>query len=291
MVKLDPEKLQKLNLLSNILMEMTKIQSLDPVIDTGSGMVQMYQSKDSAFYKNVYVCGDCIRMTKRPGSCGMVYGSSVDVVMADGETAVEKPVRYELVCKHIGDALGKKIDPEEVKLLIMKMARETITPPWPRKKWDRIMDGFNKCKVLYKSEKKPKPGLELDKDGKVRFVFTHQIQEVLNEQQKEEFTKTIKGVLTQDPPVVPITEKHKERIAQSFGRQSLDVNKAMSSLKGLQNLVHLEYVVLSMNNVVCVCTVSAGDIESAHAKVMAWANVIIEANNSGPVTFVVNGNG
>lgn len=145
---LDPDKLQKLNVLSNLLMEMTRLGDPDKV-DSGTAMLTMYQSKDNSFYKNVYVCGNSVMMTKTPQG-GVIYGTPTSDVV-ECKTNLEMPVRYEMVCNHISKTVGRTLDPAEVILAIRRMARATMIPPWSRERWETIFETFRPCRDLWKS--------------------------------------------------------------------------------------------------------------------------------------------
>lgn len=94
-----------------------------------------------------------------------------------------------------------------------------------------------------------------------------------------DLVKVIQGCLVDDDVKVPVNDVHNKRLKKS-GKMGYDCVESCKLLKGINKLVEVESVFSVMENVVCVCTISPDDIETAHAKASGWANLIVQCNKS-----------
>lgn len=302
------DQINKLNEISSILMEMTKSGKTNPLFDTGMALVQMREG-GGGFYKHTYVRGNKILMRRMPGG-KLVLGAPIDMVMStearsvaesendtvqevDSGSSSSEPgklntmeVKYELVCTHLRESVGSKIDAATIAKTIRRMARETIVPPWSKAKWLRTLNNFNGLETLY-TQSGDKAGLSIRSSRRVRFVFTHQTGTKMTNDEKNDLKYTILGVLNSPDPRAPVMAKHNERLERvDFDSKKVnpkfrfDETDANRHLKHLANKVRVERIFTSMNSLVTVCTVAVDEIETIHAAAMGWVTVIAAANKA-----------
>jgi hypothetical protein len=238
-----------LNEIATILMEMTKLPDMDILLDAGTALMRVIRSNKEAFYKNVYVCGDSIKIRRNRKDKTVIIGASVVAILgahgneddedANDEPEVEDlPVRYNLACNRIQEKSGVKIPPSAVGKAVRDMARETIVPPWTKGHWESIMKDFNEFEELYFDHEstKIKPedinrdvevDLALPKNCKtrgpkrIRFVFVHQLYSRMTKETRDKFEEIIKECIngvgeTKKESKVPVTKNHRDRLLRNL---------------------------------------------------------------------------
>lgn len=182
-------------------------------------------------------------------------------------------VGYYLVCKHLWEQMKQKVDPLEIMASVKEVAMAETVPPWPKLKWDKLLESFYPSQSLYYKE------IDFDQNNDMRVVFVHQLSRAEGKD-RNEFLATIRSVIA-DGQFPPITEKHAEMVKEKHPQlkelvfESFDPNNANSCLEGMARFIKLERVYTSMASVVTVCIVSRENLASLHSHLMQWAQIII----------------
>lgn len=137
------------------------------------------------------------------------------------------------------------------------------------------MGKFNEFEVLYE-----KKGSGRGPRKTVRFAFTHQLYEPMDDKIKGRFVEVILGAIPQDSPPpackAPVTRQHLvRRLGPIAGRVDEVEAKAVACLRPIAGRVSVERIFLSMGSVVTVCTIDPGEISTAHAAAMGWVKAIM----------------
>ena len=294
----DVQSLKECNEISSLLVEITKLPSLDPSMDVGSTLLQIYQDKGQNFYASVYISDDKLMLRESvPGQKNSPLALGVPVAYLAHNVSAMRPItmQYALATMHLQNTspeLASKLGKLDIKNKVLGVAMEETMPAWTMAEWQRnVFDTYLPCAVLYECPQTLSMLKEDAKDAELycSMTFTHEALKGKLENPKG-YVQNILAIL-HDGGAPPITALHSQRILEASPFQGIslteeqkqklrtfDPAKANASIEGkLKGLMQVARICTCMGCVTTLVVAKKQDLPAIKESLVAWAKPIVAA--------------